>query len=164
MGTRCGDIDPGVVIHLIKSGVGVDDVDRILNKESGLLGAGRIGSSDMRDIVQAVKDGNAEAECALDMFVHRLVRYIGGYYTVLGGADAVILTGGMGENSIFSRGRVIRRLGALGCFLDEEKNDIRGEAVVISTPESTMTALIMPTNEELMIARETVRIIGADQT
>ena len=156
MGTRSGDLDPGVVIYLIKHlGMSADQVDTILNKQSGLLGLG--GRSDMREIVDA-KQTDPHAKQAFASFVHRLVGYIGAYYTILGGADAIVLTGGIGENSIPSREAVIGQLGALGCFLDAEANQVMGKALVISTPESALTALVMPTNEELMIAMETAAL------
>jgi acetate kinase len=159
MGTRCGDIDPGVLVYLLKKGMTVDEIDNLLNKKSGLLGVAEIGSSDMRDIIAAVDDGNRTAECALEMFVHRLVHYIGGYFTLLRGADAVIFTGGIGENSGPVRARIISRLAALGCTLDRAENQVAGKAATVSTPESTLQAIVMPTNEELMIARETLRLL-----
>jgi len=156
MGTRSGDLDAGVVIYLIKHlGMAAEQVDTILNKQSGLLGLG--GRSDMREIVDA-KQTDPHAKQAFASFVHRLVGYIGSYYTLLGGADAIVLTGGIGENSIASREAVIGRLGALGCFLNPEANQVMGKARVISTPESALTALVMPTNEELMIAMETTAL------
>ncbi|MBT3380410.1 MAG: acetate kinase [Lentisphaerae bacterium] len=159
MGTRCGDIDPGVIFHLLNSGMSGGDVDALLNKQSGLLAVAGIGSSDMRDIVAAAEAGNERAERAIDMFVHRLVSYIGAYFALLGGADAVVLTGGIGENSVCIRGRVLERLRGLGCILDSKANErIRGNGVV-STPESTLKAVVMPTDEELMIARETIKVL-----
>jgi len=162
MGTRCGDIDPGVVLYLIRQGMSADEVDRLLNKKSGLLGVAGIGSSDMRDVIQAAEDGNEKARRAIWMFVHRLVSYIGAYYTILHGADAVVFTGGIGENSPYIRERVVREIAVLGCRLDEEKNrQAVGVSAVISTSDSTLKAVVVPTNEELMIARETVRVLTA---
>ena len=162
MGTRCGDIDPGVVIHMIKSGRTPEQVDKLLNKKSGLFGVANIGSSDMRDILEAIDEGKEYAKQALEMFVHRLVSYIGAYYTVLGGADAVVLTGGIGENSLPCRARVIDSLGVLGCSLDAEANErVGNQAGLISTEDSTLKALIMPTDEELMIARDTRAVVTA---
>jgi len=160
MGTRCGDIDPGVVLHLIKGGMSVEQVDKLLNKESGLLGVADIGSSDMRDVLAACAEGNEKATMAVDMFIHRLVLYIGSYYTILGGADAVVFTGGLGENSVEIRSKVIKRLNVLGCFIDEDKAGVRREAAVISSDESSMKAVVMPTDEELMIAQETVNVLS----
>ncbi len=160
MGTRCGDIDPGVVLYLVRQGMTAEQVDVLLNKKSGMLGVAGIGSSDMRDVITAAEHGNDQAHRALWMFVHRLVSYIGSYFTILDGADAVVFTGGIGENSSFIRGRVIARLSALGCFVDEKaNNEALAKPAVISHKNSTLKAVVMPTNEELMIARETVRVI-----
>ena len=160
MGTRCGDIDPAVVLYLVRRGMSADDIDQLLNKRSGLLGVSGIGSSDMRDNIAAAESGNQQAQRAIHMFVHRLVSYIGSYYTILEGADAVVFTGGIGENSAYIREHTVRKLACLGCHLDPEANRAAvGRPAVISTPESTLKAIVMPTNEELMIARETVRLL-----
>ena len=157
MGTRSGNVDAGVVLYLIRElGMGVEEVDAILNKKSGLLGLG--GRSDMRAIIEA-KDGDPHARQAFESFVHRLAGYIGAYYTILGGADAIVLTGGIGENSIPTRQALVGCLNVLGCHLDEAANQVMGEARIISTKESSLTALVMPTNEELMIATETVELV-----
>lgn len=162
MGTRCGDIDPGVVLYLVRQGMSADEVDRLLNKKSGLLGVAGIGSSDMRDVIAAAEKGHEKASRAIWMFVHRLVSYIGAYYAVLGGADVLVFTGGIGENSPYIRERVIRNLEVLGCALDAAKNEQAvGRPAVISTENSRLKAVVMPTNEELMIARETVAVITA---
>lgn len=160
MGTRCGDIDPGVVLFLMRQGMTPDAIDELLNKRSGLLGVGGIDSGDMRDIVDATEAGDPSATRAMNMFVHRLALYIGGYYTLLGGADAIVLTGGMGENSVYSRGALIRRLESLGCKLDEQRNNTERKAGPLTTDDSSLPVIVMATNEELMIARETVRIVG----
>ncbi len=161
MGTRCGDIDPGVVLHLAKLGMKTDEIDALLNKKSGILGVAGIGSSDMRDLEHAVQEGKPQAKQAMDMFIHRLVFYVGAYHTLLGGADAVVFTGGIGENSEFVRNLIVPRLEAIGCKLDVAANHkaVRGKTGAISTPDSTLKALVVPTNEELMIARETVRVL-----
>lgn len=160
MGTRCGDIDPGVIFHLLNAGMSGNEIDTLLNQRSGLLAVAGIGSGDMRDIVDATQKGNERAQRAIAMFVHRLVSYIGAYFAVLGGADALVLTGGIGENSVYIRERLLERLGGLGCVLDPKANrDNRGKGV-ISTPESTLKAVVMPTDEELMIARETVDVLA----
>lgn len=159
MGTRCGDIDPAVVLHLVKQGMSADQIDALLNKKSGLLGVAGIGSSDMRDIIHAAQTGNRQAAQALAMFVHRLVFYIGAYVTLMGGADAVVFTGGIGENSVYVRSLVVPRLGALGCRLDNARNEVMGRPAVISPDDCPLQAVVMPTNEELMIARETVRVV-----
>ena len=160
MGTRCGDIDPGAVLYLVKQGMSADQVDTLLNRQSGLLGVASIGSSDMRDIIAAAEQGQEQPRRALDMFVHRLASYIGSYHVVLGGADAVVFTGGIGENSAVIRELVVSRLGVLGCHLDRDANArVRG-AAVITTPESSLKAVVMPTNEELMIAQETEQLLA----
>ncbi len=158
MGTRCGDIDPGVVLHMIKSGHTPEEVDKILNKQSGLMGISN-ESSDMRDILGLIDDGNEKAKRAFDTFVYRIVFYIGAYYTVLGKADAVVFTGGIGENSLPTREAVVKGLEPLGCTLDLEKNEIRGQAVTLSQEGSSLKAIVMPTDEELMIARDTKMVI-----
>jgi len=161
MGTRCGDIDPAVVLYLVRQGLSADEIDKLLNKKSGLYGVAGIESSDMRDIITAAEDGNDQAKRALWMFVHRLVTYIGSYHTILGGADAIVFTGGIGENSAYIRARVIAKLACIGCYLDDEINhDVVGTPAIVSTPESKPMAVVMPTNEELMIARETIQVLS----
>ena len=162
MGTRCGDIDPAVVLHLAKQGMTIDQIDGLLNKKSGLLGVAGIGSSDMRDVIGAAESGNPQARQALDMFVHRLVFYIGAYFTLLGSADAVVFTGGVGENSSYIRAKVVPRLVGLGCELDAARNEVMGKPAIVSTADSRMKAVVMPTNEELMIARETTRVLAGN--
>ncbi|HIE10297.1 MAG TPA: acetate kinase [Kiritimatiellae bacterium] len=160
MGTRCGDIDPGVVLYLVRRGMSPDEVDRLLNKKSGLLGVAGIGSSDMRDVIVAAEKGSEKASRAIWMFVHRLVSYIGAYHAVLEGAHVLVFTGGIGENSSYIRERVVRKLEVLGCVLDAEENERAvGRPGVISTANSQLKAVVMPTNEELMIARETVAVV-----
>lgn len=160
MGTRCGDIDPAVVLYLVRRGMSADDIDKVLNKSSGLLGVSGIGSGDMRDTINAAEGGNVQAQRALRMFIQRLVTYIGSYYTLLEGADAVVFTGGIGENSSYVRERVIQKLACLGCNLDAATNNATiGKPAIISTAASSLKAVVMPTNEELMIARETVRLL-----
>ena len=158
MGTRSGDIDPAIVLFLMRQGMTPDQIDGLLNKKSGLLGVGEIESGDMRDIVDNVAAGHEGATRALNMWVHRLVYIIGGYNTLLGGADAIILSGGIGENSLPARAALLKRLGALGVIFDEERNKKRGPCT-ISGEGSTIPVLIIPTDEELMIARETVQIV-----
>lgn len=161
MGTRCGDIDPAVVLYLARRGMSPDAIDKLLNKCSGLLGVSGIGSGDMRDNISAAEAGNLQAQRGIRMFVQRLVSYIGAYFTLLNGADAVVFTGGIGENSAYIRDQTIRKLESLGCHLDPEKNkQALGIPTIISTPESKLKAIVMPTNEELMIARETVRLLS----
>ncbi len=159
MGTRCGDMDPAVVPFIMKqTGCSADEIDTIMNKKSGLLGVSGF-SSDMRDIEAARDQGNKDAIIAYKMFMHRLIHYIGGYYLLLNGADAIVFTGGIGENGIGTRKNVMEYLKVFGAELDEEANNCRGKQVVITKPGSKLTALVTPTNEELMIAMETVSLV-----
>ena len=162
MGTRCGDIDPAIVIRLFELGMDVENIDRYLNKKSGLLGVGGINSSDMRDIIAAADGGDKQALRALRMFVRRIVKYTGSYYALLGGADALVFTGGIGEGSSLVRQMVVDKLAAFGIRLDVKSNEkcVKGKAGVISTEASSWRAIVMPTNEELMIARETLSVIS----
>lgn len=163
MGTRCGDIDPAIVFFLARKGLSIDEIDNILNKKSGLYGINGLESGDMRDTINAAEQGKAAAQNALNMFAHRVVLYIGGYYTLLGGADAIVFTGGIGENSAPARKMIISQLEVLGCKLDEVKNKaVMGTQGVISTDNSKLPAIVIPTNEELMIARETFRLLADD--
>lgn len=162
MGTRCGDIDPAIIFFLARKGMTIDEIDNVLNKQSGLMGVNGIGSGDMRDTVNAAAQGKAAAENALNMFGHRAALYIGGYHTLLGGADAIIFTGGIGENSSPGRKAILTRLEAIGCKIDEAKNKaVFGTLGVVSTEASKIPAIVIPTNEELMIARETFRLLAA---
>ena len=141
-----------------------DGIDDLLNKKCGLLGVGGIDSGDMRDMVDAAATGNASAIMALNMFGHRAAFYVGGYYALLGGADAIVLTGGIGENCAFARKKIVERLGAIGCTLDDTRNEqVRGRAGVITTANSRTPVIIMPTNEELMIARETHKLLAKQE-
>ena len=164
MGTRCGDIDPAIVIRLFELGMDVKDIDNYLNKQSGLLGVAGIGSSDMRDIIEASDNGDQQALRALRMFVRRIVKYVGSYFALLGGADAIVFTGGIGEGSSYIRKEIINKLASLGIRLNSNVNDkSRGkEPAIISSEDSAWKAIVMPTNEELMIARETVSVIRCE--
>ena len=156
MGTRCGDIDPAVVLRLIELGMSGAEIDQTLNKKSGLLGISGF-SSDMRDIIKAAGEGNEKAVRAKRMFALRVVKYIGSYFTLLHGADAIVFTGGVGEYSIPMRKEIVGELAALGITLDEAKNaEAFGKRGVISTADSKCKVLVMPTDEELMIARQVV--------
>ena len=161
MGTRSGDLDPAAVLRLIELGHSREEVDKILNKKSGLLGIGGINSGDMRVMINAAAEGNAQAELAIRMFVRRVVKYIGAYYVLLGGAEAIVFTGGIGEYSVPIRERVMEGIGALNIHLDKEKNNACfGKKGIISTEDSAWKAIVMPTNEELMIALSTMRVLG----
>ena len=160
MGTRCGDIDPAIVLRLVELGQGRNEIDDTLNKQSGLLGVAGIGSSDMRDIIAAEKKGDQQALRARRMFTRRVVKYIGSYYALMGGADAIVFTGGVGEWSDFIRWKIAKNLNCLGIIIDKKKNEeTLGKKGIISTPESKSAIVVMPTNEELMIARSVVTSI-----
>ncbi len=155
MGTRSGEIDPGAMEFIAnKENLDLKGVMNILNKKSGVLGLSGI-SSDFRDIDDAIEAGNAQAKAAKDAFIHRVVSYVGGYIAVMNGVDAIVFTAGIGENDKGVRTAVCKHFGYLGINIDEEKNSIRGEDVVISTEDSKVKVLVVPTNEELMIARDT---------
>ena len=159
MGTRCGNIDPAAVLAIMEADhLTPQEMDTVLNKKSGLLAL--TGSSDCRDICAKAAKGDKMAELALEMLAYRDALYIGGYNTIVGGADAIVLTGGIGENSSEVRARILARLGALGIKLDKTANKVRGELKVISTKDSKIPVVVIPTNEELMIARDTVRVLG----
>ena len=162
MGTRSGDLDPAILVYLARRlDASVSDIDRIINKESGLQGVSGL-SSDMRDIEEAAAKGHARAELALAVFCYRIRKYVGAYAAAMGGLDAIVFTAGIGENSPIIRERVCRDLGFLGVELDTEKNSTeRGRAVNLATPTSRVQVLLVPTNEERMIARETKRVIAA---
>ena len=160
MGTRCGDIDPYIPLHIMKTqNMTADEVNAMLNKESGWYGLTR-GYTDLRDIEEQYLEGNQDAITAVDVYVHALIKYIGAYLAVLGGVDAIIFTAGIGENSSFIRKKVCERLGFLGIELNEEANHIRGRAAEITTPSSKVKVLVIPTNEELLIAKDTYSLLG----
>ena len=160
MGTRCGDIDAAAVLSIMEAEkLTPAEADTLLNKKSGLLAL--TGSSDCRDICAKAAKGDKAAELALEMLAYRTALYIGGYNTVIGGADAIILTGGIGENSTEVRERIISRLGALGIKLDKAANKkAHGVVAVLSTKASKIPVVAIPTNEELAIAQDTVRVLG----
>lgn len=160
MGTRCGNIDAAAVLAIMEARhLTPSQADTLLNRKSGLLAL--TGSSDCRDICAKAAKGDRMAELALEMLAYRDALYIGGYYTIVGGADAIVMTGGIGENSTEVRARIVGRLGALGIKLDKAANArIHGEVGVISTKDSRIPVVVIPTNEELMIARDTVRVLA----
>ena len=158
MGTRTGDIDPAIIPYLMQYTDDFktpEDISRILNRESGLLGVSE-KSSDMRDIHEAMRAGDAKAQLANDIFVDRIQKYIGQYLAVLNGADAIIFTAGIGENSVTIRRLVIEGISWFGCDIDPEKN-VFGQYGDISTPEAKVRVLVIPTDEELVIARDVER-------
>ena len=159
MGTRCGDMDATVVTYMMdKLGVSAREMDTILNKQSGVLALSGV-SSDSRDIEDGIKAGNERCILAQEIYVKRIVEYISKYYVLLGGCDAIIFTAGIGENSIMTREQIIDKLEVLGIKLDKSKNNVRGEEVKISTEDSSVPVYIIPTNEELMIARDTFDLV-----
>ena len=158
MGTRTGDIDPAIIPYLMQYTDDFntpEDISRVLNRESGLLGVSE-KSSDMRDIHEAMRAGDAKAQLANDIFVDRIQKYIGQYLAVLNGADAIIFTAGIGENSVTIRRLVVEGISWFGCNVDPEKN-VRGAEGVISSPDAKVKVLVIPTDEELVIAREVER-------
>lgn len=160
MGTRSGDMDPAIIEYICnKEQLSVSEMTNILNKESGALGLSGL-SNDYRDLVAASEDGNEDAKNALDVMIYRVIKYIGAYYVALGGADAIALTAGVGENNFKLRARIVEGLSALGVKLDKAVNEgCQGEAK-ITTDDSAVAVWVVPTNEELAIARETVRLVG----
>ncbi len=162
MGTRSGDIDPGIVFYMQAQGMSYAEVDRALNKESGLLGLSEC-SNDMRDLLEAIDRGDRKARLAVDVFVYRIVKYIGAYYTILPALDAVVFTGGIGENSAPVRREICRLLHRLGAKLDERANEatVKGNAGPITTAGSPLAVWVVPTNEELMIAHDTESVVSA---
>jgi acetate kinase len=160
MGTRCGDIDAGIPNFLAANvNMTFADIDNALNKKSGLLGISGL-SSDMRDLQKAAKEGHVRAKLAIEVLLHRALKYIGAYAVELGRVDAIVLTGGIGENDVPFRASMVERLGLLGIKLDAEANAPRGVETIISTPDSPITVIVVPTNEELVIARDTKEIVG----
>jgi len=159
MGTRSGEVDPGVMEYIAKKeNLGLEGVMTILNKKSGMLGLSGL-SSDFRDIDQAMEEGNLHARAAYDAFIHRVVMYVGGYAAVMNGVDAIVFTAGVGENDPSVRLNVSKHFGYLGAEIDEAANRKREDEMIISTPESKVKLLVVATNEELMIARETLALV-----
>ena len=159
MGTRSGDIDPGVMQFLMhKENMDIDEMLNVLNKKSGVYGMSGV-SSDFRDIENAANEGNKRAETALESFAYRVAKYVGAYAAAMGGVDAIAFTAGVGENDKITRKKVCDYLGFLGITIDDEANAKRGEEIVISTPDSKVSVLVIPTNEELAIARETLALV-----
>ena len=159
MGTRCGDLDPSIVTLLAeKLGVDLDKVTDILNKESGVLGISGV-SSDFRDLESAMEEGNKRAELALKIFAHRVRFYIGAYIAEMNGVDAIVFTGGVGENDAYMRDLICANMGNLGIKLDKEKNKVRGKQAMLSADDSKVKVMLIPANEELVIARETDELV-----
>lgn len=159
MGTRCGDIDSTIIPYVMeKSNKTLDEVMDELNKKSGFLGISGV-SSDSRDIENGIKEGNKRCILAQKMYVNRVVAYIMNFYAYLGGCDAIVLSAGIGENSISTRKEILNRLSVIGINFDEEKNNVRGEERLITKDDSSIPVYVIPTDEELMIALDTYNLI-----
>ena len=160
MGTRSGDIDPAILEFLAKKeDMSIADLNNMLNKKSGVYGLSGGVSSDFRDLGEAAAAGNDKAQLALDAFAYRVAKYVGAYAAAMNGVDAIAFTAGVGENDADTRKAILSRLTFLGLELDEEANKKRGEDNIISTPDSKVTVCVIPTNEELAIARETLALV-----
>lgn len=158
MGTRSGDIDPYIPLYIMKTqNKTPDEVNTLLNKQSGMLGI--CGFSDNRDVEVGYLKGDQESIDAMNVYVHTLLRFIGGYIAVLGGVDAIVFTAGVGENGSIVRKLVVDRLAYLGIKLNEENNNKRGQTLEISTPDSKVRVFVIPTDEELMIAKDTMKLV-----
>jgi acetate kinase len=162
MGTRSGDLDPAIITFIAeKEGISAQEVINICNKKSGVLGLSDGLSSDFRDLAMAAADGNKTAEAALETYAYRVGKYIGAYAAAMNGVDVIVFTAGAGENNAEVRALIGQYIGFLGTNIDPEKNKIRGEEVILSDEGSKVVTMIVPTNEELAIARETVRLVEA---
>ena len=159
MGTRSGDIDPGILEVLSNiSHKNISEITNVLNKQSGIAGLSEV-SSDFRDITKAMEEGNEVAKSAFEAYIHTVIKFIGGYVAVMNGVDDIVFTAGVGENNSQVREEVCESLGYLGIKIDKEANKLRGEEVEISTKDSKVKVYVIPTNEELAIARETVALV-----
>jgi acetate kinase len=160
MGTRCGDIDPAIINYLVNvKKMSSDIIYELLNKQSGMLGISGV-SSDFRDIESAAIDGDLQSQIALDVFCYRCAKYIGSYITILSGVGAIVFTAGVGENSPYVRAEISKYFNYLGLKIDLDKNNIRGREMQISTEDSSIKVFVIPTDEELMIAKETIKILN----
>ena len=160
MGTRSGDIDPAIIEFLAhKENLTIDEIMNVLNKKSGVYGLSGNVSSDFRDLEKAAAEGNEKAKLTLDAFEYRVAKYIGAYVAAMNGVDAICFTAGLGENGSTTRERICSYLGSLGIELDKDANARRGEDIIISTKDSKTKVLVIPTNEELAIARETSLLV-----
>jgi acetate kinase len=161
MGTRCGDVDPGILTFIMnKEGLNASQLSDLINKNSGVLGISGV-SSDMRELEAAANEGNTRAMLAMNVYFYRIKKYIGSYAAAMGGVDIVVFTGGVGENQCSMRKAVCQNMEYMGIKLDEAKNDdMRGREMVISTPDSKVTVIVVPTNEEYVIASDTQAILN----
>jgi len=160
MGTRSGDIDPAVVVYLMEKGMDEEEIYKLLNNKSGLLGVSGV-SSDWRDVKEAALQGNERARLAAEIFIHRVKKYIGAYAAILGGLDAITFTAGIGENDPWVRERICEGLEFLGVKIDRRLNEEGSGARVVSASDARVAVLVVPTNEELMIARDTLELAGS---
>lgn len=160
MGTRCGDIDPAIIAFMMdKENMSIDEVNNVMNKKSGVLGISGV-SSDFRDLEEAADEGNERAKIALEIFYKKVTKYIGAYAAEMGALDAIVFTAGLGENSDVARREICKTLGFMGAVIDDSKNNgVRGKETIVSTDDSKVKIVLMPTNEELMIARETKSLV-----
>ncbi len=162
MGTRSGDLDPAILQYICNhEKIDINEMLRILNKESGVMALSNGLSSDFRDLEEAMDNGNKAAGLAIDAFCYRVAKYVGAYVAAMNGVDAITFTGGIGENAGIVRKKVLAHLGYLGITMDEEQNKKRGERFILSTKDSKVTVSVIPTNEELAICRETVALVNA---
>ncbi|MEA3296770.1 MAG: acetate kinase [candidate division Zixibacteria bacterium] len=164
MGTRSGDLDPAIILHIMaREELSLHEANTLLNKHSGLAGISSV-SSDMREIVEAAAEGNTNAQLGLDMFCYRLKKYISAYTGVMGGLDVLVFTAGVGENSITVRSKTCENMQFMGLEIDKKINEeSNGKEAIISTDDSKVKVLVVPTNEELVIARDTCRIVEQSQ-
>lgn len=159
MGTRVGDVDPGALTYLMeRRGIGAEELQKVINKESGVLGISGI-SNDMRDIEAGIAAGDERAKLAMDMYEYRILKYIGAYTAVLGGVDIIVFTGGVGENQTGTRANICEHLAFMGVTFDAEANKVRGEEIEISGKDSKVHVVVIPTDEEMMIAEDTAALV-----
>jgi len=159
MGTRTGNLDPAIIPFIMeKENLGIEEINELFNKKSGVLGISGI-SSDFRDLEEAAEEGNERAQLALDVFVNRVKQYIGAYVAIMGDVDALVFTAGIGENSISIREKICEGLECIGVMLDKERNQVRGKETIVSKNVISTAILVVPTNEELMIAKDTLELV-----
>jgi acetate kinase len=158
MGTRCGSIDPALVVFMIdKLGMAPSEVENIMNRKSGLLGISGL-TNDMRDVLAALEEGNERASLAYEMYANSVKRFIGQYAFEMGGLDAIVFCGGVGENAVLTRKMILDDLEGMGVILDEERNQKFGGERLISTDDSDVVVAVIPTNEELMIVKDVIAL------
>lgn len=159
MGTRSGDVDPGALIYLMeRENLDAAGLSKLVNKQSGVLGVSA-RSSDMRDIESAIENGDDKAKLAMEMYEYRIIKYIGAYVAVLGGVDVIVFTGGVGENQTATREAICKQFGFLGVTFDAEANKVRGKEIEISGKDSKVHVVVIPTDEEMMIAQDTASLV-----